>query len=68
MFYSNSVVNKFQEKLAYELGETSGYPDYSAFVNSGAEANENALNWHRFILETLRRLSRVLSMAVRLLQ
>lgn len=44
MFYSNSVINKLQEKLAYELGEISGYPDYSAFfVNSGAEANENAL-------------------------
>lgn len=28
MFYSNSVVNKLQERLAYELGELSGYPDY----------------------------------------
>lgn len=49
MFYSNSVVNKLQEKLAYELGEISGYPDYSAFfVNSGAEANENALKLASF--------------------
>ena len=43
MFYSNSVINKLQERLANELGELSGYPDYRAFfVNSGAEANENA--------------------------
>ena len=49
MFYSNSVVNKLQEKLAYELGEISGYSDYSAFfVNSGAEANENALKLASF--------------------
>lgn len=49
MFYSNSVINKLQEKLAYELGEISGYPDYSAFfVNSGAEANENALKLASF--------------------
>lgn len=49
IFYSNSVVNKLQEKLAYELGEISGYPDYSAFfVNSGAEANENALKLASF--------------------
>lgn len=49
MFYSNSVVNKLQEKLAYELGEISGYPDYSAFfVNSGTEANENALKLASF--------------------
>lgn len=49
MFYSNSVVNKLQEKLAYELGEISGYKDYCAFfVNSGAEANENALKLASF--------------------
>lgn len=49
MFYSNSVVNKLQERLAYELGELSGYPDYRAFfVNSGAEANENALKLASF--------------------
>ena len=49
MFYSNSVVNKLQERLANELGELSGYPDYRAFfVNSGAEANENALKLASF--------------------
>ena len=49
MFYSNSVINRLQEKLAYELGEISGYSDYSAFfVNSGAEANENALKLASF--------------------
>lgn len=49
MFYSNSVINKLQEKLAYELGEISGYQCYSAFfVNSGAEANENALKLASF--------------------
>lgn len=49
MFYSNSVVNKLQKRLAYELGELSGYPDYRAFfVNSGAEANENALKLASF--------------------
>ena len=49
MFYSNSVVNKLQEKLANELGAISGYLDYSAFfVNSGAEANENALKLASF--------------------
>ena len=49
MFYSNSVINKLQERLAYELGELSGYPDYRAFfVNSGAEANENALKLASF--------------------
>lgn len=49
MFYSNSVRNPLQEKLAFELGEISGYPDYHAFfVNSGAEANENALKLASF--------------------
>ena len=49
MFYSNSVINKLQERLANELGELSGYPDYRAFfVNSGAEANENALKLASF--------------------
>ncbi len=43
-FYSNSVQNPLQEKLAERLGEVSGYPDYQLFLcNSGAEANENAL-------------------------
>jgi len=48
-FYSNSVHNPLQEKLASRLGEVSGYPDYSLFlVNSGAEANENALKLASF--------------------
>ncbi len=43
-FYSNSVVNSLQDKLAQKLGEQSGLDDYSLFmVNSGAEANENAI-------------------------
>jgi acetylornithine/N-succinyldiaminopimelate aminotransferase len=38
-----------QEKLAERLGEMSGHPDYSLFlVNSGAEANENALKLASF--------------------
>jgi acetylornithine aminotransferase len=48
-FYSNSVINKLQEELAYKLGELSGYPDYNLFLcNSGAEANENALKLASF--------------------
>ena len=48
-FYSNSVVNKLQAELAARLGEISGYPDYQLFlVNSGAEANENALKLASF--------------------
>jgi acetylornithine aminotransferase len=43
-FYSNSVQIALQEEYAAKLGKASGYPDYSVFmVNSGAEANENAL-------------------------
>ena len=43
-FYSNSVKIPQQEELAAKLGELSGYPDYNLFlINSGAEANENAL-------------------------
>lgn len=43
-FYSNSVQNPLQQKLAGKLGALSGYPDYALFLcNSGAEANENAL-------------------------
>lgn len=43
-FYSNSVQNPQQEKLAQRLGEVSGYTDYQLFLcNSGAEAVENAL-------------------------
>ncbi|MBR3854685.1 MAG: aminotransferase class III-fold pyridoxal phosphate-dependent enzyme [Bacteroidaceae bacterium] len=48
-FYSNSVVNTLQTKLAETLGQISGYGDYSAFfINSGAEANENALKLSSF--------------------
>ena len=43
-FYSNAVINPLQEALAERLGRLSGMEDYSLFlVNSGAEANENAL-------------------------
>lgn len=43
-FYSNSVENSLQGRLAELLGKASGYEDYSLFLcNSGAEANENAL-------------------------
>lgn len=49
MFYSNSVINPLQARLATRLGETCGYPDYSLFlVNSGAEANENAIKLASF--------------------
>ena len=48
-FYSNSVINKLQEDLATRLGETCGYLDYQLFlINSGAEANENALKLASF--------------------
>lgn len=48
-FYSNSVVNSLQERLAERLGEASGYTDYSLFLcNSGAEANENAVKLASF--------------------
>ena len=48
-FYSNSVVNKLQQELADRLGELSGYDDYQFFlINSGAEANENALKLASF--------------------
>ena len=43
-FYSNSVKNPLQNKLAEKLEKLSGIKDYSLFLcNSGAEANENAL-------------------------
>lgn len=49
VFYSNSVINKLQVDLALKLGKMSGYEDYSLFlVNSGAEANENALKLASF--------------------
>ena len=48
-FYSNSVENKIQTKLAEKLGELSGYTDFSLFLcNSGAEANENAIKLASF--------------------
>jgi acetylornithine/N-succinyldiaminopimelate aminotransferase len=49
-FYSNSIRNPLQEKLAEKLGQLSGYPDYQLFLcNSGAEANENALKLASFV-------------------
>jgi acetylornithine aminotransferase len=43
-FYSNSVKNMLQVELAERLGKISGYDNYQLFlINSGAEANENAL-------------------------
>ena len=48
-FYSNSVINTLQIELAGKLGRASGYDDYSLFlINSGAEANENALKLASF--------------------
>ena len=48
-FYSNSVINKLQVELAERLGKISGYDDYRLFlINSGAEANENALKLASF--------------------
>ena len=39
-FYSNSVINTLQQRVAEKLGRISGYEDYSLFfINSGAEAN-----------------------------
>jgi len=49
-FYSNSVKNTLQEKLAEKLGQLSGYPNHQLFLcNSGAEANENALKLASFV-------------------
>ena len=48
-FYSNSVVNTLQQRVAEKLGRISGYEDYNLFfINSGAEANENALKLSSF--------------------
>lgn len=48
-FYSNSVINKLQQEVANRLGAISGYDDYQLFlINSGAEANENALKLASF--------------------
>lgn len=49
-FYSNSVVNSLQTRLAEKLGKASGYDDYALFLcNSGAEANENAMKLASFV-------------------
>ena len=56
-FYSNSVVNKLQVELAERLGKISGYDDYQLFlINSGAEANENALKLASFKSPTATRI------------
>lgn len=48
-FYSNSVRIPIQKQLARKLGEVSGKEDYRLFlINSGAEANENALKLASF--------------------
>lgn len=48
-FYSNSVINTLQQRVAEKIGRISGYEDYSLFfINSGAEANENALKLSSF--------------------
>ena len=48
-FYSNSVINPLQQQLTQRLGKACGYEDYSLFlVNSGAEANENAMKLASF--------------------
>ena len=48
-FYSNSVINPLQQQLAERLGKLCGYDDYQLFlINSGAEANENALKLASF--------------------
>ena len=48
-FYSNSVINRLQQEVADRLGAMSGYDDYQLFlINSGAEANENALKLASF--------------------
>lgn len=49
VFYSNSVINGLQRKLAAKLGPMCGYDDYQLFlINSGAEANENAMKLASF--------------------
>lgn len=57
-FYSNSVINKLQQEVADRLGAISGYDDYQLFlINSGAEANENALKLASFYNERTRVIS-----------
>ncbi len=48
-FYSNFIQNSLQHEVADKLGKLSGLEDYQLFfVNSGAEANENALKLASF--------------------
>lgn len=48
-FYSNAIQNPLQHELATKLGEMSDCVDYDLFmINSGAEANENALKLASF--------------------
>ena len=48
-FYSNSIKNPLQDKLAQELAVASECKNYHLFLcNSGAEANENALKLASF--------------------
>ncbi|MBQ3781224.1 MAG: aminotransferase class III-fold pyridoxal phosphate-dependent enzyme [Bacteroidaceae bacterium] len=48
-FYSNSVQNPLQRTLAERLGKACGYDNWQLFlINSGAEANENALKLASF--------------------
>lgn len=48
-FYSNSIVNPLQQELADKLESASGITGYDLFlINSGAEANENALKLASF--------------------
>ena len=49
MFYAKSVQNHLQNDLSLTLGKASVYDDYQLFlINSGAEANENALKLASF--------------------
>jgi acetylornithine/N-succinyldiaminopimelate aminotransferase len=48
-FYSNSIEIPIQQQLAEKLGKVSGKEDYQLFlINSGAEADENALKLASF--------------------
>ena len=48
-FYSNAVRIPEQDRYASKLGLQSGYPNHRLFmINSGAEANENALKLASF--------------------
>ena len=59
-FYSNSVINTLQQRLAERLGRACGYEDYRLFlINSGAEANETALKLASFKTGRTRVLSAV---------